>query len=71
MALGSLISSYKLLDVIIGMEHSVDLADPPLHKRMEGNFEKYKVRLLVLHYIFLLQIVHRKVYVNSKTGPQS
>lgn len=69
-ALGSLLSSYKLLDVIVGMEDSVALANPPLHKRMEGNFEKYKVRLVVLSYICLLKVVHRGVYVHSRIGRQ-
>lgn len=52
----SLLTAYKLLDVITNLEDSKGLILPPTHNKMKGNFSRYKVCSYCLIYGRNLQI---------------
>jgi hypothetical protein len=47
----SLLTAYRLLDVVSVLERTTNSLAPPVHKKMQADFEKYKVCLCV-HSIF-------------------
>lgn len=49
----SLLTAYKLLDVVAGLEPTNALAPALLHKKMPGDFAKYKVYLVIGLYMQL------------------
>ena len=46
--LGSLLTIFKLFDIITTLESSGDSSNPPLHKKMQADFSKFKVCLHVI-----------------------